>query len=84
MPPLYRAVATTHGFIAWDTCFAFDFDFNIALNVLKYYFLMFSFISVSCFSQNAFADRNDEIGSFFGFFSNSFSRFLTSLALSLT
>ena len=45
MPALYRTVGTTHVFIAWDTCFAFNFDFNVALNLLKYSFLMFSFIS---------------------------------------
>ena len=40
--------------------------------------------SVSCFSQNAFADCNDGIASFLGVFSNSFCRFVISLALSLT
>ena len=40
--------------------------------------------SVSCFSRNAFADHHDVIGSFFGFFCNSFSRFVISLTLSLT
>ena len=41
-PALYRTVGTTHVPIAWDTCFAFNFDFNVAVNLLKYYFLMFS------------------------------------------
>ena len=40
--------------------------------------------SVSCFSQNAFVDRNDGIASFLGVFSNSFCHFVISLALSLT
>ena len=31
-------------FIAWDTYLGFNFDFNVALNLLKYSFLMFSFI----------------------------------------
>ena len=41
---MYRTVGTTYVFIAWDTCFGFNFDFNVALNLLKYSFLMFSFI----------------------------------------
>ena len=45
MPALYRIVGTTHVFIAWNPCFAFNFDFNVAFNLLKYSFLMFFFIS---------------------------------------
>ena len=45
MPAPYRTVGTIHVFIAWNTCFAFNFDFNVALNLLKYFFLMFLFIS---------------------------------------
>ena len=40
--------------------------------------------AVSCFSQSIFANRSDGTGSFWGFFSNSFSLFVISLALSLT
>ena len=45
MPALYRIAGTIHVFIACDTCFAFNFDLNVALNLLKYSFLMFSLIS---------------------------------------
>ena len=32
MPALYQTVGTTHVFIAWNTCFGFNFDFNVALD----------------------------------------------------
>ena len=38
MPGLYQTVGTSHVFITWNTCFAFNFYFNIALNLL-YLFL---------------------------------------------
>ena len=41
---MYWTVGTSYVFITWDTCFGFNFDFNVALNLLKYSFLMFSFI----------------------------------------
>ena len=44
MPAPYQTVDTTHMFITWNTCFAFNFDFNVVLSPLKYSFLMFSFI----------------------------------------
>ena len=33
MPGLYQTVGTSHVFITWNTCFAFNFYFNITLNL---------------------------------------------------
>ena len=33
----------TYGFVTWNTCLVFNFSFNVALNLLKYSFLMFFF-----------------------------------------
>ena len=35
---------TIHVFIAWNMCFTINFGFHIALNFLKYSFLMFSYL----------------------------------------
>ena len=53
---LVHWIIPVYVFIAWDICFALNFDFNVSLNLLKYSFLMFSFISswhISPFSKTA-------------------------------
>ena len=34
----YQTVGTTHVYIAWNTCFAFKFDFNCCSQPLKVFF----------------------------------------------
>ena len=43
MPALYRTFGTTHVFVACNTCFAFNFNFNVDFNLFKHSFLMFFF-----------------------------------------